>query len=86
MAGPVEIPAGDFAAGKVRHVAHIAGVPVRNQQTVDFSRHYGFTVLSSQPADPASKGESEAAVKLAKADLVPAGTALRDTCASSEVL
>jgi len=31
-------------------VSHIAGVPVRNQQTVDFARHYGITVLTCQPA------------------------------------
>ncbi len=56
---------------------HVAGVPVRNQQTVDFARHYGVTVLTCQPADPASKGGSENAVKLAKADLVPKDTNLR---------
>lgn len=58
-------------------VAHIAGVPVRNQQTVDFARHYGITVLTCQPADPASKGGVESAVKIAKADLVPKDTNLR---------
>ncbi len=58
--------------------AHVAGVPVRNQQTLDFARHYGVTVLTCQPADPASKGGVEAAVKLAKADLVPKDTNLRD--------
>lgn len=26
-------------------VSHVAGVPVRNQQTVDFARHYPFTEL-----------------------------------------
>ena len=31
-------------------VSHIAGVPVRNLQTVDFARHYGVTVLTCQPA------------------------------------
>jgi transposase len=36
--------------------AHVAGVPVRNQQTLDFARHYGITVLTCQPADPATKG------------------------------
>ncbi|OMH23722.1 transposase, partial [Tersicoccus phoenicis] len=40
-------------------VSHVAGVPVRNQQTVDFARHYGLTVLTCQPADPASKGGVE---------------------------
>ena len=57
-------------------VSHIAGVPVRNQQTVDFTRHYGITVLTCQPADPATKGGSESSVKVAKADLVPRATNL----------
>jgi len=57
--------------------AHVAGVPIRNQQTLDFARHYGVTVLTCQPADPASKGGVEASVKLAKADLVPKDTNLR---------
>ena len=58
-------------------VSHIAGVPVRNLQTVDFARHYGVTVLTCQPADPASKGGVEASVKVAKADIVPKDTNLR---------
>ncbi|WP_372697284.1 IS21 family transposase [Arthrobacter sp. JSM 101049] len=58
-------------------VSHIAGVPVRNQQTVDFARHYAVTVLTCQPADPASKGGVESSVKLAKADIVPKDTNLR---------
>jgi transposase len=57
-------------------VSHIAGVPVRNQQTVDFARHYGITVLTCQPADPATKGGSESSVKVAKADIVPKATNL----------
>lgn len=63
-------------------VSHVAGVPVRNQQTVDFARHYGVTVLTCQPADPATKGGSEASVKLAKADLVPKETNLREAYTS----
>ncbi len=63
-------------------VAHVAGVPVRNVQTVSFARHYGVSVLTCQPADPASKGGAEASVKLAKADLVPTATNLRDAYAS----
>ncbi len=63
-------------------VSHVAGVPVRNQQTVGFARHYGVTVLTCQPADPASKGGVEASVKLAKADIVPKDTNLRDEYAS----
>jgi transposase len=56
---------------------HVAGVPVRNRETVSFSRHYGVSVLTCQPADPASKGGVEASVKVAKADLVPKDTNLR---------
>src|SRR6195952_1929013 len=63
-------------------VTHIAGVPVRNQQTVDFARHYGVTVLTCQPADPASKGGVESSVKLAKADIVPKATNLLPEYAS----
>jgi len=58
-------------------VEHVAGVPVRNRETVSFGRHYGVSVLTCQPADPASKGGVEAAVKVAKADLVPTETNLR---------
>lgn len=58
-------------------VSHIAGVPVRNQQTVDFARHYAVTVLTCQPADPASKGGVQSSVKIAKADIVPKDTNLR---------
>ena len=59
-------------------VEHVAGVPVRNRETVSFGRHYGVAVLTCQPADPASKGGVEASVKVAKADLVPKDTNLRD--------
>jgi hypothetical protein len=58
-------------------VEHVAGMPVRNQQTVAFARHYGITIHTCEPADPASKGGSESTVKLAKADLVPTETNLR---------
>jgi hypothetical protein len=57
-------------------VEHVAGMPVRNRQTVAFARHYGITIHTCQPADPASKGGSESTVKLAKADLVPTETNL----------
>jgi transposase len=59
-------------------VEHVAGLPVRNQQTVAFARHYGITIHTCEPADPASKGGSESTVKLAKADLVPTDTNLRE--------
>ncbi len=57
-------------------VDHIAGIAVRNPQVVAFARHYGVTVHTCEPADPASKGGSESTVKLAKADLVPKDTNL----------
>ncbi len=57
-------------------VDHVAGVPVRNAGVVSFGRHYGVSVLTCQPADPASKGGSESSVKIAKADLVPKETNL----------
>ena len=50
---------------------HVAGIPVRNAQMLDFARHYGLSIATCVPADPASKGGSENAVKIAKADLVP---------------
>jgi hypothetical protein len=50
---------------------HIAGVAVRNRTAVDLSRYYGVTIATCVPADPESKGGSEAAVRVAKADLVP---------------
>jgi hypothetical protein len=52
-------------------VEHVAGVPVRNPGAVEAGRHYGLTVATCVPYDPASKGGSESTVKLAKADLVP---------------
>ena len=50
---------------------HIAGIAVRNPAAVAFGRHYGLTVATCVPYDPASKGGSESTVKIAKADLVP---------------
>src|SRR4051794_38271961 len=58
-------------------VEHVAGMAVRNPQTVAWARHYGTTVHTCEPADPASKGGWESTVKLAKADLVPKDTNLR---------
>ncbi|MGF7235783.1 MAG: IS21 family transposase [Frankia sp.] len=52
-------------------VEHVAGVPVRNPLAVGFGRHYGLTVATCLPADPQTKGGSEATVRIAKADLVP---------------
>lgn len=56
----------------------MAGIPVRNAGIVVFSRHYGLTVHTCVPCDPASKGGSESSVKIAKADLVPKDTNLLD--------
>lgn len=58
-------------------VDHVAGIPVRNPQIVGFARHYSTAVHTCMPADPASKGGVENAVKIAKADLVPKDTNLR---------
>jgi transposase len=63
-------------------VEHIAGMAVRNPQMVAFARHYGVTVHTCEPADPASKGGSESTVKLAKADLVPKDTNLLEEYSS----
>lgn len=52
-------------------VDHVARIPIRNPQMVSAANHYGLTVVTCVPADPASKGGSEATVRVAKADLVP---------------
>ena len=59
-------------------VEHIAGIPVRNSQLAEFARHYSVVVHTCVPADPASKGGTESSVKIAKADLVPKDTNLRE--------
>ena len=53
-------------------VEHVAGIAVRHPDMVALGRHYGCTVESCRPFDPESKGGTEATVKIAKADLVPA--------------
>jgi transposase len=63
-------------------VEHVAGIAVRNPQMVAFARHYAVTVHTCEPADPATKGGSEATVKLAKADLVPKEANLLEAYAS----
>lgn len=57
-------------------VEHVAGMAVRNPAMVAFARHYGVTLHTCVPVDPASKGGSESSVKVAKADLVPKDTNL----------
>jgi len=59
-------------------VEHVCGIPVRNPTIVEVSRHYGLTIHTCEPADPQSKGGSEATVKIAKADLVPTDHNLRE--------
>ena len=56
---------------------HSAGVAVRNPQIVSVARHYGLSIETCVPADPQSKGGSEATVRIAKADLVPTDHNLR---------
>jgi transposase len=63
-------------------VEHVAGMAVRNPAMVAFARHYGLTIYTCQPVDPASKGGSESSVKVAKADLVPKDTNLLEAYAS----
>ncbi|MGW6674379.1 IS21 family transposase, partial [Streptomyces vinaceus] len=52
-------------------VEHIANIAVRNPEIVEAGRHYGMTIRTCLPADPETKGGSEATVRIAKADLVP---------------
>jgi transposase len=58
-------------------VDHVCGIAVRNQQIVSVGRHYGLTIATCVPADPESKGGSEATVRIARADLVPTDHNLR---------
>jgi transposase len=58
-------------------IDHIAGIAVRNPQIVAVGRHYGVTIATCVPADPQSKGGSEATVRIARADLVPTDHNLR---------
>jgi transposase len=55
----------------------VAGIPVRNPQIVQAAAHYGVSLHTCVPADPESKGGSEATVRIAKADLLPRETNLR---------
>ncbi len=67
-------------------IEHVAGIRVRNAAAVEFGRHYGLTVATCVPYDPASKGGSESTVKLAKADLVPTDANLLEEYASFAAL
>lgn len=59
-------------------IDHVAGVAVRHPEMVAIGGHYGITIATCVPADPESKGGSEATVRIAKADLVPTQANLRD--------
>jgi transposase len=63
---------------KTVSVDHVCGIAVRNPVIVEVGRHYGLTIATCVPADPQSKGGSEATVKVAKADLVPTDHNLRE--------
>ena len=63
-------------------IEHVAGIPVRHPDMVALGRHYGCKVETCRPFDPESKGGTEATVKIAKADLVPAEANLREEYAS----
>ncbi len=67
-------------------VEHVAGIPVRNPGAVELGRHYGLTVATCVPYDPASKGGSESTVRVAKADLVPTDANLLPEYASFAAL
>jgi transposase len=67
-------------------VEHVCGIAVRNPTIVVVSRHYGLTIQTCEPADPQSKGGSEATVKIAKADLVPTDHNLREQYADWQAL
>ena len=63
-------------------IDHVAGIAVRHPEMVAVGGHYGVTVATCVPADPESKGGSEATVRVAKADLVPTDANLRGDYAS----
>jgi transposase len=47
-------------------VDQVCGIAVRNPRIVEVGRHYGLTIATCVPADPESKGGSEATVRIAK--------------------
>jgi transposase len=63
-------------------VDHVARIAVRHPLIVKVGHHYGVTIATCVPADPESKGGSEATVRIAKADLVPTEANLLDDYAS----
>jgi transposase len=67
---------------KTVSIDQVCGIAVRNPQIVSVARYYGLTIATCVPADPQSKGGSEATVKIAKADIVPTDHNLRAAYAS----
>jgi transposase len=59
-------------------IDHVARIAVRHPLIVKVGHHYGLTITTCVPADPESKGGSEATVRVAKADLVPTEANLLD--------
>ena len=45
-------------------VEHVRGIAVRNARISEVSRRYGLTIPTCEPADPQSKGGSEAIVRV----------------------
>lgn len=56
---------------------YVCRMPVRNTQIVSVARWYSTTLHTCMPYDPASKGGVERSVQVAKADLLPRDTNLR---------
>ena len=50
---------------------HVAGLAVRNRETLGVAHYYGVGIHTCVVADPESKGGTESSVKLAKADVLP---------------
>lgn len=56
---------------KTLTTGHVANLPIRNREVVDFGLYYSTVFHSCVPFDPATKGGVERSVALAKADIVP---------------
>src|SRR3954449_6468483 len=63
-------------------VDHVCGIAARTPKIGAAPRHYAFAIQTCVPADPQSKGGSEATVRIAKADLVPTDHNLREEYAT----
>ncbi|HEY6461228.1 MAG TPA: hypothetical protein VIY73_13780 [Polyangiaceae bacterium] len=50
---------------------HVAGLAVRNRETLGVAHYYGVAIHTCVVADPESKGGTEASVRIAKADVLP---------------